>query len=136
MRIFIFKKIFENVFECHICILLEFCYCSDEMLLLISWKICGLSNTTAFIFSNDKFRYFEMRYLKQSSSIDKAFTNCFILPRIICRCRNSMFFLSTYDWCKICGSPGLKSDVGGQFDWNNASHEFYYLTGIFDIAKL
>lgn len=58
-----------------------------------------------------------MIYLKQSSSVDKAFTNCFFKPSFMCRDGN-MLFLSTSDWCKMFGSQSLRSDLGSKFDWN------------------
>ncbi|GBN72114.1 hypothetical protein AVEN_106988-1 [Araneus ventricosus] len=62
---------------------------------LTSCRICGPSNTPALIFPNDRLGNAEMRYLKQSPSIDKALTNCFMRPSFICRGGNIMFFLST-----------------------------------------
>ena len=45
-------------------------------------RIWGSSKTTAFMFSDVSLRNFAQRYLKHSSSLSKALTNCFFTPSV------------------------------------------------------
>lgn len=62
-------------------------------------------------------RKFQMSYLKQSSSIDKALTTWFIRPNFISRGGNKTFFLSKSGWWTIFDSLVCRSGLGSQLDW-------------------
>ena len=93
--------------------------CSDivqmKCLSIMNCRICGPSNTPAFIFLIERPGNAQIRHLKQSPTVGKASTNCFIRPSFMCRCDNIILFLSTSGSYKMLGSPCLKSDLGCQF---------------------
>lgn len=74
------KKVFHNTFKCQTSIILSSVIFLMKCSFLMSFWNCGPSNTLTFIFSNDKLGNTKIRYLKKSSSIDKALTNCFWDP--------------------------------------------------------
>lgn len=120
------KNVFEKVFKWQPSILLEIWKCSDEILisneLPNQWTI---KCTRHLYLSKDGFGNFEIRCLKQTPSIDKAFKICFTGHSIICRGGNVIFCLLTIDWCKMFGSPGLKI-LGTNSTGINASNELCY----------
>lgn len=68
----VLKKMFDNNFECQSRIL----SCNSLIVLmtclsLMCCRIRGHPKTPVFIFSKNRFEIFEMRYLKQSRSVDK-----------------------------------------------------------------
>ena len=82
---------------------------------LMGYQICGPSNTPLLIFSIGSPLNCKMMYLKQSPSVDNAFTNCFMRHSFMHRGENIIFFLSTSGSCRMLASPGLRPDLGGQF---------------------
>jgi hypothetical protein len=74
----------------------------------MSCRICGPSNMPSFTLASDKAADLRPRYWKHEPLQSSAFTNCFIIPSLICKGGNRTFCGSTKLACIKFFVPGIK----------------------------
>ena len=92
--------------DCHACNSISLSF-SSNFSSDINFLISGPTKIPSFILASDKDEKTECRYLKPSPSLFKAFTNCFIIPNLMCNGGSKTFSLGT----KLCLSTFLNPGV-------------------------
>jgi len=81
---------------------------------IISLRICGSSNIPSLILACDNEENFMHKYWKHGLFLSNAFTNCFIIPSLMCKGGSRIFSRSTRLTFETFLDPGCSCSLLGQ----------------------
>ena len=81
---------------------------------IISLRICGPLNIPSVILGCDNVEKFVHKYWKHGLFLCNAFTNCFIIPSLMCKGGSRIFSRSTKLTFKTFLDPGCSCSLSGQ----------------------